>query len=608
MSELEKGSELDENQTAMEVKSEKELIEQPMHDEHAAQHVPEPVEDFSTKTKEELVEVAVQLANDEMAAAKHKVNALKDAFEHVLVGEREAALAEFIEQGGAKEDFKPAADKLEERFFAAIKKFNKRKAEFFEQQEKQRDDNFKVKHDILNELKDLIQNEENMQRAFELFHDLQARWRSTGAVPSGKVNDLWLTYQHYINKFYEQIKINRELQELDFRKNLEAKVTLCEKAEQLIIEPSLNKALSALHELQNKWRETGPVSREKKNEIWERFKAASDKIYERRREYFDELKQRYAENLQAKNELIQKAEDLAKAEPVKANDWIEIGKHIVELQNAWKKTGYADKKSNDEVWTKFRGICDGFFKRKNEYFTALKKEYAANLQAKTELCMQAEALIDNTDWKKTTDELKRLQQEWKNIGHVAEKQGQKVWERFRSACDKFFEKKNAHYKTLEGDYQENFVKKNALIEKAEQFVLGESTEEAMEQLKDMQREWSDIGMVPMEHKDTVYARFKAAIDKQFQAIRAVTKERFSSGYKPAYRAGKPGNESNDFKHKINQLTSEINTWENNLGFFARSKNADALKKEFEEKINNAREEIKRIKKQMEEMNKPPKEA
>jgi hypothetical protein len=607
MSEIENGSVNNENPAALDATTENELIGQPMHDE-AAEVIADQEEHYSHLSKEELVRQAEISAEADIPSVKQKMTALKEAYEQIMGSEKEAALSAYLEQGGNKEDFRFAYTDLDERFQAALKKYNKRKAEFTEQQEKLREDNFKVKQDILNEMKNLIQNEENMQRAFEQFHELQARWRNTGAVPSGKVNDLWMTFQHYTQKFYDLLKINRELQELDYKKNLDAKIELCEKAEELLNEPSLNVALQTLHQLQNKWRETGPVSREKRTEIWERFKSAGDKVYERRHEYYEELKKRYAENLEAKNKLILRTEELLKDEPIKSADWVDRGKELIKIQNEWKTVGFADKKSNEEVWAKFRSLCDGFFARKNEFFTALKKEHAANLQAKTELCLQAEALAENSDWKKTTEELKRLQQEWKKIGAVGEKHSQKIWERFRKSCDTFFERKNAHYTSLEAEYKTNLEKKNALIEKAEQFVAGDNADLVVEQLKDMQRQWSEIGLVPIEHKDTIYARFKAAIDKHFQTIRQHNKERFAaSGSKPVYRSGKPGNEKNDLKHRMNQLTSEINTWENNLGFFARSKNADAVRKEFEDKINKAKEEINRLKKQLDEINQPAKE-
>lgn len=607
MSEIEKDSALSENQTVNEVSTEKELTEQPLHEEQQEEHVHETAENFSNLSKEEMVKMAETFAEGDITEVKSKVPALKEAFDALLETEKTAALSAHLEQGLAKEDFKFAYSKEDDRFQEALRKFNKRKAEYTAEQEKLREDNLKVKQDILTEMKNLIQNEDNMQRAFEQFHELQARWRNTGAVPQGKLQDLWLTYKLYTDKFYELLKINRELQELDYKRNLDAKIEICEKAEELVNEPSLNTALQTLQFLQNKWRETGRVSHDKSAEIWERFKAAGDKVYDRRREYYNQLKQRYAENLESKNNLIVRLEELVKEEPVKANEWVERGKAIVELQNEWKKVGYADKKSNDEVWEKFRGICDTFFSKKNEFFTNLKREHADNLQAKNELCMQAEALVESNDWKKTTEELKRLQQEWKKTGSAGERHNQKVWERFRKACDAFFARKGEHYSSLETEFKENLEKKNALIEKAEQFVAGENGDETVEQLKELQREWSAIGMVPLEHKDTIYARFKAAIDKHFQNLRQQNKERFSSQSKPTYRSGKPGNEKNDLKHRMNQLTSEINTWENNLGYFAKSKNADGVRKEFEEKINRAKEEIQRLKKQLDTIGLSPKE-
>lgn len=603
MSELESGLGEPESKPLNEVQSESELIAQPMHDEPAEQEVIEPVENFSQYSKAELLTIIDGFAHEDINQVKQKVFAVKDAYEHLINSERDNALAAFIEQGGTKEDFKFTNDPADEKFFSALRKFNKRKAEHFEQVEKQRNQNLKIKQDILTELKNLIQNEENMQRAFEQFHDMQARWRSTGAVPGNKVNDLWMTYKVFTDKFYELIKINRDLQELDQRKNLEAKIQLCEKAEELILQPSLNKALGALQTLQNQWRETGPVGREKKNEVWERFKSASDKVYERRREFFDDLNKKQAANLEAKNSLLTKIDELVKQEVTKAAEWMEKSKAVIDIQNEWKKIGYADKKSNDEVWAKFKGICDDFFKRKNDFFQTLKKEYAANLQMKTELCMQAETLRDSSDWRKASEELKRLQQDWKNIGPVGDKYHYKIWDRFRAACDGFFKRKSEHYNSIEGEQTDNLAKKNLLADEVEQFVASENPSETIEQLKNFQRRWSEIGLVPFEKKDEVQKKFKAAIDKHFKSVDNLNRDR---SYNPSrtYHTGKPGNQTNDIKYRMNLLNTEVNTLENNLGFFAKSKNADAMKKEFEEKINKAKEEIKKLKQQLNEVNKP----
>ncbi len=600
MFDLESG--LSENQTnpVKEAQTESELINQPVADETLIHETEEVNENYSQLSKQELLQILIDFENEEIGAVKHKVLVIKDAYENLISAEREIALSKFIEEGGMKEDFKQEGSDLDEKFFASVRKFNKRKAAHFELLEKERLQNLKTKQGILSEMKNLIQNEENMQHAFEKFHDLQATWRNTGAVPAANVNDLWQTYKLFTDKFYELIKRNRELQELDYKKNLEAKLILCEKAEELLLEPSLNKSLIALKQLQDLWRETGPVSREKKNEMWERFKAASDKVYERRREFFESLKSKQAVSLEAKKDLIAKVEQLLREEILKAADWLEKTKALAEIQNAWKKTGYADKKSNDELWASFRKLCEEFFNRKNEFFHHLKKKYAGKQQQKTELCIQAEALRESEDWRKATDELKRLQQQWKDIGYSGEKKND-LWDRFRTACDGFFKRKAEHYASIEAEQKKNLEIKTQLVDEAEKFIPSENAEEAVEQIKNFQRRWSEAGPVPFAKKDELQKRFREAIDKHFKKINPSGGHRASGSKQFTPR---PGNEKNDLKYRMNQLNSEVNTLENNLGFFAKSKNAESLKKEFEEKINRAKEEIKKLKQQLNDIDKP----
>jgi|CXWJ01.1.fsa_nt_gi hypothetical protein len=588
-----------------EVNTEAELHNVPVIQAEEHEIAEEHTENFSVLGKEELVKQAEAFADADINAFKSKVYSIKDAFDHLFNSEKEAALALHIEQGGTKEDFQFGADTLTERFYAAIKKFNKRKADFLEEQEKKREQNLKDKLGVLNEFKNLIQNEENMQKAFEQFHELQNKWRNTGNVPTAKAQDLWMTYKMYTDKFYELIKINRELQDLDWRKNLEMKIELCERAEELLLEPSLNKSLSSLASLQNKWREVGPIARDKKNEIWERFKAAADKIYARRTEYFNEVKVKHDKNLEEKKAMVEKLQQLLQKPIAKANDWIERGKEVIEIQNEYKKIGFAEKKSNAEVWAKFRGICDKFFHDKNEYFQSLKKEYAANQQAKTDLIMQAENLKESTDWKKTTEEIKQLQSQWKTIGAVGERNSQRLWERFRSACDAFFDRKKQHYGSLESEYNDNLTCKTQLTDEVEQFIPGENGEETIEQLKNFQRRWSEIGPVPFEKKDEIQQRFKKAIDKHFDVVHSKQRElRKSGSYVQRNFAPKAGGEKGAIQHRVSSLQHEVQTLENNLGFFAKSKNSDSLKKEFEEKINKAKEEIKKLKEQLQSINNP----
>lgn len=588
----------------------------PIHEEQLTEHpiVHSPVEEheesealenFSELSKDELVAAMEQVATDpDVINQKNKINPIKDAFNSLVDQEYKSKLALFIEEGGIEDDFKPVADPLEERFTSALKKFNKRKAEFLEQQEKQREENLKLKNQVLADLKNLIQNEENMQRAFEQFHDLQSRWRSIGPVPSQQVKDLWMTYKLFTDKFYELIKINRELQELDQKKNLEIKINLCERAEELLLESAVNKAINELHILQDKWRETGPVSREKRNEIWDRFKIASDKIFDRRKTFVEELKQKHAVNLALKTALCEKAEAISNTDYARHLEWQDKAKELLGIQTEWKGIGAADRKNNDEIWKRFRMACDAFFKKKNDYYQQVKKEYQNNLQLKTELCIQAEALKDNTDWKNTTKEIIRLQQEWKKIGPVGEKNSNKIWFRFREACDAYFKNKSDHYSSMESEQKENLGKKLAIIEEAENFTASDNNQDTLDHLKSLQRSWSEIGLVPFENKEEVQKRYKTAIDAIFKKVNITEIEKFKLRHPSQEENGlKIPNEivrkeQSSLKHKLHELTNEVQVWENNIGFFAKSKNAESLKKEFEDKISKAKAEISALKKQL----------
>ncbi|MFM7054295.1 MAG: DUF349 domain-containing protein [Bacteroidota bacterium] len=557
----------------------------------------EPEEDLATLSREQLVERLEQYASEqEVPRFKDRVNSIRDNLSQAFTHEREAALAKFIEDGGNRDDFKPATDPLEERFSKALKKYNKRRIEYQEQQEKQRKVSLDEKREILGLLKDLIQNEENMNKAFERFHELQARWRAAGPVPSADAKDLQMSYKFLIDKFYDYIKINRELQDLDQRRNLEMKLRLCEQAEELMLDSSISNAFKKLHTLQDKWRETGPVPRDKKDEIWDRFKAACDKVFERRREYEQQFEEKRKDNLEAKTALCEQVEALKPAAESKHKEWQEITAKLLELQVAWRKIGHAGKQHNESIWTRFRTACDNLFKTKNDFYSRRKQEYAANLQLKTELCIQAEALQENTDWKSTSEELKRLQEEWKKIGFAGDRQSEKIWKRFRSACDAFFAKKSEHFSSRDKDNEENLVKKNELIAKIEAYAPGDDHHASFEELKAFQREWNAIGLVPIKQKDGVNARFKQAIDAQFAKLKSSDRPRGSYQPKTQFvskttsdKGGDP--ERRSLLNRISELKNDVQIWENNIGFFAKSKTADKLKSEFEDKISKAKKEI-----------------
>lgn len=574
-----------------------------VHDEAAAENEEEivPVEDYSSLGKEELVVLMEKLLQENVSGIRSRFNTVRELASALFSQENDEALARFIENGGVKDDFSPVPDQLFERFSKAVKLFGKKRAEFAEQTEKLRTANLAVKTDILKQFKELIQNEDNMKKAFDAFHELQAKWRAAGPVPPANVRDIQMTYKFYVDKFYDFIRINKELQELDHKRNLESKLALCEQAEALILEPSLNTAIKQLHSLQDRWRETGPVTREQKDEIWDRFKSACDKIFLRRKEYLQAASEQFTKNLESKQQLCEAAESIVPNDNWKNRDWQDAAQKLTELQAEWKKIGPASKKANDEIWGRFRKSFDRFFKAKNDYYQKRKQEFAANLQQKTELCIQAEALQGSSDWKTTTAELIRLQQEWKKTGPVGEKQSEKIWKRFRTACDAFFHNKSQHFSDVDKQYVDNLEKKLKLIEEVEAFVPGEDHSANFEQLKAFQRSWTEAGLVPLAKKEEIQKRFKTVMDAHFDKLRMSNEERprnrYSSRPEPVRHTSsgeKVDPERRTLMNKIAELKNEVQVWENNIGFFAKSKNAETLRKEFEDKINNARKEIEKL--------------
>lgn len=573
------------------------------NDDESADHELNEQDDYSSYSREDLVKLLEQYVGEvEVPRFKSKIAGIRDFLSHAFADDKSRLLEKFIEEGGNKDDFAPVADPLEDRFFQAIKKFNKKRAEYHELLEKQRQHNLTAKNEILSHLKDLIQNEENMNKAFERFHELQAQWRSIGPVASAEVTHLQLTYKFLVDKFYDFIKINRELQDLDQRRNLETKIQLCEQAEELLLEPSLNTAFRKLHQLQDKWRETGPVPREQKNEIWDRFKSTCDKLFDKRKSFISEAEERRKQNYAAKQQLCEEVSAIKHEDSWMHREWQEATKKLTEIQEKWRKIGPAEKKLNDEIWDKFRGICDQFFKAKNEFYHRRKQELAANLQKKTELCIQAEALQNSSDWKTTTAELKRLQDEWKTSGPVPEKHSDKIWKRFRAACDAFFHHKSEHFSVRDKEHEENMTRKIALIEQIESYIPGEDSRAAFEELKAFQRQWTELGMVPLNKKEEINNRYKKAIDAHFDKLKISGFERQKVRYQEKLEHLRHSDDPKKIDHerrhlmnKITELKNEVQVWENNIGFFAKSKNAEALKSEFEQKIKKAKEEIASLK-------------
>ncbi len=579
----------------------------PVVEEHTEELEIESLENFNGYSKKDLARRMEELCNEnDLVAIRNKVASAREAFNQIVTQEKATALSKFLEEGNNAEEFEYFPDAVEERFRKAYSKYSKLKADFIIGQEKLREENLKAKNEILLKMKNIIQNEENMSKAFNEFHDLQAQWRNIGAVPSANVTELWNNYKLYIDRFYDFIKINRELQVLDQKKNIEMKLHLCEKAEELLLEPSLNKAIKEAQVLQNKWKEIGFVAREQGNELWARFKTATDKVYENKKQYLADLQVKHSANFEAKTKLCEEAEAIANAPHEQHQNWQDGQKKILELQNTWRTIGPADRVKNEEVWKRFRLATDNFFKQKDEYYKKRKQEFATNLQAKTEICIQSEGLQENSDWKTTSEELIRLQQEWKKYGHVGSAdKNNKIWLRFKTACDAFFNRKKAHYNSMDDEYEQNYNKKLDLVTRIEQFQINkDNAVESLDHLKAFQREWSDIGMVPLKKKDKIWDKFRNAIKVHFDALQIRPDFKNADYAQASTSGGSKSFSAGDERHIVNKMTKlkeEVMQLENNIEFFAKSKGPNLIKQEYEKKIQDSKDEIAKLKARLKEI-------
>ncbi|MCO5261438.1 MAG: DUF349 domain-containing protein [Lentimicrobium sp.] len=562
-------------------------------------------------TREELVVRLEELVKqDDVNKIKGEVSQIKVAFlklnkefKHEAYQKLAAAAAEIEGDNESEESPVIPDDEIEERFKAAFQIYKQNKGKYNEQQEKIKIQNLEAKNHILEELKVLISSEETLKKTYDEFKVLQERWKAIGMVPKTEINTLWQNYHFLVEKFFDKVKINKELKDLDLKKNLEAKIHLCEKAEELLLESSIIKSFKQLQQYHEEWKEIGPVPQDKKDELWERFRSATDKINERRREYYNQMQEGLEQNFAAKNILCEKAEQVISTEPDSIKGWQDSTNQITELLQVWKTIGPAPKKQNNEIWARFKGSLDAFFNAKKEFYNKLKEQQMHNYNLKIDLCVQAEALRSNTDWRNTTRELINLQNEWKKIGPVPRKQSDRIWKRFRAACDEFFASKSEYFKNVSGHEEENLKLKLELIEKVKVFEIGDNRNEAVETLKDFQRQWMEIGHVPIKEKEKLQTEFRTLINKHFEKLKMESismgalnyKSRIERMAKDAPDAGRViSKERNFVQGKIQQLQEDIKLWENNIGFFANSKTANLLKQEFEKKIEKAREELQML--------------
>jgi hypothetical protein len=560
--------------------------------------------DYANLSEIELInELRILLQNDDFESIKDNVDAIKISFFRRYRANIEAQKAAFTEAGGNLEEFKAEPDPYELDLRNLLKQYQDIRSEHNKKIDETKEANLQKKYEIIEEIKALINNKESINKTFHDFRDLQNRWREIGLVPQAKLKDLWDTYHHHVENFYDFIKINKELRDLDLKKNLEIKMEICEKSEELLVEPSIIKAFNILQKYHEQWREVGPVPRDKKDELWERFKAATSIINKKHQDYFEGRKSDQKKNLDAKIALCEKVEEIANSEIDAHRDWDDRSRELIELQKVWRTIGFAPKKDNNKIYERFRIASDKFFDRKREFYNQNKEEQQNNLQLKTDLCVQAEALKDSTDWKKTADEFISIQKAWKEIGPVPRKFSDVIWKRFRAACDYFFENKAKHFSSVDGEQSENLKKKKELLEEVKQFTLSGDDNADLDKLKEFQRRFTEIGHVPFRDKDAIQNDFRDVINRHFDTLRIDEKRRnlmkFKNKVANNTSSGKGQNknrfEREKYMTKLKQLETDLALFDNNIGFFANTKNASALIDDVNQKIISTKEKIEFLK-------------
>ncbi|MBO7082297.1 MAG: DUF349 domain-containing protein [Bacteroidales bacterium] len=557
--------------------------------------------DIQGKTREELAAMLEEIVQDpDVMKVKDNVTAIRVRFMQLNKEAADKEYEAFLEGGGDKDAYQHEMDDVEKRFNAAFGIFKANRAKQNELMDAQKIENLAQKKGILEELKQLIASEETLKKTYDDFRALQDKWKTIGQVPATENANLWNTYHFLVEKFFDKVNINRELRDLDMKKNLDAKIVLCEKAEELMDEKSMAKAFKSLQKLHEEWKEIGPVPQDKKDEIWERFKAATDKINAIRREHYSKIQEEQNANLETKTALCEKAEELLGEENASINAWQKKSEELSELFKVWKTVGPAPKKQNEDIWARFKGTMDNFFSKKKEFFASLKDKQTENLERKINLCIEAEALQESTEWKKATERFKKIQEEWKTIGPVPKRHADKIWKRFRAACDTFFGRKAEHFGGLKEEESANLAAKQALIEEIKSFELKPSRNENMEAIKALQKRWIEIGHVPMKHKDSINTEYRKAVDALFDKMRSNQNEISTNEYREMVEIMKDDPEGGDkmrkektvLANKIQKLRDEIAVLENNIGFFSNSKNSELMRAEYEKKINKAKNDLK----------------
>ena len=561
-----------------------------------------PVEPVQKLTKEEILAKLKEVVADVENVAKPEIDGLKQSFYKLHNAEQEAARKLFIENGGAAENFVPQTDSVEEEFKNIMSVIKEKRSALTAELEKQKEMNLQVKLSIIEELKELVESPDDANKSYTEFKKLQQQWNEVKLVPQAKVNELWKNYQLYVEKFYDLLKLNNEFREYDFKKNLEIKTHLCEAAEKLADEADVVSAFHQLQKLHQEFRDTGPVAKELRDEIWARFKAASTTVNRRHQQHFEALKEVEQHNLDQKTVICEIIEAIDYKELTNFASWESKTQEVIALQNKWKTIGFAPQKMNVKIFERFRKACDEFFRKKGEFFKTLKEGMNENLEKKRALCEKAEALKDSTDWKATADELTKLQKEWKTIGPVAKKYSDAVWKRFISACDYFFEQKNKATSSQRSVEQENLEQKKAIIEKLNAIDDQMDTEEATQLVRDLMKEWNGIGHVPFKEKDRIYKQYHSQVDKLFERFNISASNKKLSNFKSTISSIQEGSPQALYREReklvraFDNMKNELQTYENNLGFLTTSsKKGNSLLTEINRKVEKLKADIELVK-------------
>lgn len=561
-----------------------------------------PVEPVQKLTKEEILAKLKEVVADVENVAKPEIDGLKQSFYKLHNAEQEAARKLFIENGGAAENFVPQTDCVEEEFKNIMSVIKEKRSALTAELEKQKEMNLQVKLSIIEELKELVESPDDANKSYTEFKKLQQQWNEVKLVPQAKVNELWKNYQLYVEKFYDLLKLNNEFREYDFKKNLEIKTHLCEAAEKLADEADVVSAFHQLQKLHQEFRDTGPVAKELRDEIWARFKAASTTVNRRHQQHFEALKEVEQHNLDQKTVICEIIEAIDYKELTNFASWESKTQEVIALQNKWKTIGFAPQKMNVKIFERFRKACDEFFRKKGEFFKTLKEGMNENLEKKRALCEKAESLKDSTDWKATADELTKLQKEWKTIGPVAKKYSDAVWKRFISACDYFFEQKNKATSSQRSVEQENLEKKKAIIEKLNAIDDQMDTEEATQLVRDLMKEWNGVGHVPFKEKDRIYKQYHSQVDKLFERFNISASNKKLSNFKSTISSIQEGSPQALYREReklvraFDNMKNELQTYENNLGFLTTSsKKGNSLLTEINRKVEKLKADIELVK-------------